>query len=180
MGDIHAPLAIFGLDVASVVQDAIKAIVDLVIPHFGADWTSHAVTWLVALPDVSGPKFPALNAYAHDLTAMAFGLVGATTIAGALQLWAGTAISGAGRPAESLRRAAIAAGVLTTYPALMHAVIVGINSVTAAMIRDPRVVDGLDKAFGEALVVSPITAVSASGWPPARRSRCCTSWRRTG
>src|SRR4051812_8103151 len=99
-------LALLGLDVGSFIQDAIKALVDLIVPHVGADWVSRVVTWLVALPDVTGPAFPALNAYAKDLTAVGFGLLGATTTAGLLQLWAG-GLTGAGRPAEAIRRAVI-------------------------------------------------------------------------
>jgi hypothetical protein len=151
------PLALLGLNVGSFVKDTIEAIVDLVVPDFGADWVSNIVTWLVALPNVTGPAFPALNGYARDLTAVGFGLLGATAAAGLLQLWAG-GLTGAGRPAEALRRAAIAAGVLVSYPIVINTVLVGTNTLTAAMIKHPAVTDGLDKAFGEALVASAITS----------------------
>lgn len=44
------------------------------------------------------------------------------------------------------------------YPTLMTALITGVNVVTAEMIRYPLVRDGLDTAFGEALVVGAITS----------------------
>src|SRR5262249_21843211 len=144
------PLALLGLDVASIVRKTITTIVDLVVPDLGANWVSHVVTWLVALPDVTGPAFPALNAYAEDLTAVGFGLLGAPTIAGGLQFGPGG--TPGSRPAESIRRAAISAAILTAYPTAMHTVIITTNMITAAMIRHPGVQDGLDKAFGEALI----------------------------
>lgn len=152
-----SPFAFLGLDVASFIRDAIKALVDLVVPDIGADWASRVVTWLVALPDITGPAFPALNAYARDLTAVGFGLLGATTAAGLLQLWAG-GLTGAARPAEAIRRSAIAAAVLVSYPTVIHTIMIATNTLTAAMIRHPGVQDGLDKAFGEALVAAVITS----------------------
>lgn len=149
------PLAIFGLDVAELVSDAVRAFVDLIVPDFGADWASRLVTWLVALPPVTGDAFPSLNRYAAELTAVGFGLLGATFIATAVQLAAGTTTRDAG---DALKRTAIAAGMLATYPTLMTALVTGVNVVTAEMVRHPLIRDGLDKAFGEALVVAAITS----------------------
>jgi hypothetical protein len=149
------PVAIFGVDITSLVGDGVRALIEVVVPDFGADWASRLVTWLVALPSVTGSGFPALNRYAGDLTAIGFGLLGANLVATAVQLAAGTTSRDAG---DALKRAAIAAGMLAFYPTLMEALITGVNVLTAEMIRHPLVRDGLDKAFGEALVLATITS----------------------
>jgi len=100
-------------------------------------------------------RFPALNRYADQLTAVGCGLLGACAVAGLLQLWAGGL--GGATGSEALKRAAIAAGALAVYPAVLKAVLVGVNILTAQMIRHPLVQDGLDKAFGEALTVAAVT-----------------------
>ena len=145
--------AILGVDIGDLVGDTLRALVELVVPDFGADWVSRFVTWLVALPPITGDAFPALNRYAHELTAVGFGLLGACLVGALLQL-------GAGAPGavDVLKRTAIAAGVLAAYPTLIEIVLVGVNILTAQMIRHPLVVDGLDKAFGEALVVAVVTS----------------------
>jgi hypothetical protein len=79
------PLAILGLDVGDLVADSVRALIDLLIPDFAADWATRLVTWLVALPPVTGGAFPSLNRYAHELTAIGFGLLGATFIASAVR-----------------------------------------------------------------------------------------------
>lgn len=150
-----SPLAILGLDVGDLVADAVRALIDLLIPDFAADWATRLVTWLVALPPVTGGAFPSLNRYAHDLTAIGFGLLGATFIASAVQLAAG---ANAQHAAQALKRAAIAAGMLAFYPTLMTALLTTVNVATAEMIRHPLVEDGLDKAFGEALLLSAATS----------------------
>ncbi|HEX8082655.1 MAG TPA: hypothetical protein VF529_00085 [Solirubrobacteraceae bacterium] len=152
---MSAPLAIFGLDVGDLVEDAVRALVDLVVPDFGSQWVSSLVTWLVALPPVTGSAFPSLNHYADELTAVGYGLLGACFLGGLLQLWAGGSTGAAG--AEAVRRAAIGAGALATYTTVLQSLLVGVNILTAEMIRHPLVVDGLDKAFGEALTVAAVT-----------------------
>lgn len=87
---------------------------------------------------------------------MGFGLLGATFVAGVLQLWAG-GLTGVGGAGESVKRAAIAAGALVSYPVVLEKLLVGTNVLTAQMIRHPLVEDGLDKAFGAALVVGAVT-----------------------
>jgi len=113
---VTPPLAILGVDVGELVEDAVRALVDLIVPDASAGWVSRLVTWLVALPPITGDAFPALNRYADQLTAVGFGLLGACTVAGLLQLWAG-GLSGA-TGSEALRRAAVAAGALAVYPAV--------------------------------------------------------------
>ena len=149
------PLAIFGLDVGGLVEDAVRALVDLVVPDFGSHWVSSLVTWLVALPPITSDGFPSLNRYAHDLTAVGFGLLGACFLGGLLQVWAGGTTGAAG--VEAVRRAAIGAGALATYTTGLQALLIGVNTLTAEMIRHPLVVDGLDKAFGESLTVAAVT-----------------------
>ncbi len=107
----------------------------------------------MALPDVTGPDFPALRSYASDLTAVGFGLLGATSVAACMQF-----LSGNAKVAETARRTAVAAGVLVSYPVLMHSLLIGTNTLTAEMIQHPLVRDGLDKAFGEALAAAAITS----------------------
>ena len=148
------PPAILGIDVGELVEDAVRALVDLIVPDAGADWVSRLVTWLVALPPVTGESFPALNRYADKLVAVGFGLLGACFIGGLLQLWAGGLVGATG--GEALKRAAIAAGALVTYATVLESVLVGVNVLTAQMIRHPLVQDGLDKAFGEALTVAAV------------------------
>jgi hypothetical protein len=74
---VSSSVAIFGLDIADLVANLVRALVDLVVPDFGADWASRLVTWLVALPPVTGGAFPSLNRYAADLTTVGFGVLGA-------------------------------------------------------------------------------------------------------
>ena len=152
---MSAPLAILGLDVGELVEDAVRALVDLVVPDFGSQWVSSLVTWLVALPPVTGSAFPSLNSYADQLTAVGFGILGACFIGGLLQFWAGGSAGSAGL--EAIRRAAIGAGALATYTTVLQSLLVGVNVLTAEMIRHPLVVDGLDKSFGEALTVAAVT-----------------------
>jgi hypothetical protein len=149
---VTPPLGIFGLDVGELVEDAVRALVDLVVPDFGSQWVSSLVTWLVALPPVTGDAFPSLNRYADQLAAVGFGLLGACFLAGLLQLWAGAAAG-----AEAVRRAAIGAGALALYTTVLQSLLVGVNVLTAEMIRHPLVVDGLDKAFGTSLTVAAVT-----------------------
>lgn len=148
------PLGIFGLDVGELVEDAVRALVDLIVPDFGSEWVSALVTWLVALPPVTAGAFPALNDYADQLAAVGFGLLGASFLAGLLQLWAGGTSGATG--AEAVRRAAIAAGALALYPTVLESLLVGVNILTAEMVRHPLVVDGLDKAFGESLGIAAV------------------------
>lgn len=150
-----SPLAIFGVDVGDLVEDAIRALVDLVVPDFGSQWVSSLVTWLVALPPVTGSAFPSLNSYADQLTAVGFGILGACFLGGLLQFWAGGSAGAAGL--DAVRRAAIGAGALATYTTVLQSLLVGVNVLTAEMIKHPLVVDGLDKAFGEALTVAVVT-----------------------
>jgi hypothetical protein len=152
---VTPPLGIFGFDVGELVEDAVRALVDLVVPDFGSQWVSSLVTWLVALPPVTGSAFPSLNQYAGQLTAVGFGLLGACFLGGLLQLWAGGASGATG--AEAIRRAAIGAGALATYTTVLQSLLLGVNILTAEMIRHPLVVDGLDKAFGESLTVAAVT-----------------------
>ena len=149
------PLAVLGLDIGDMVGDALKALVDLVVPDFGADWVSRLVTWLVALPPVNGGAFPTLTKFANDLTAVGFGILGATFLAGLLMTWAGGLQGATGSAA--LTRTAVAAGALATYPIVLQSLTTGTNILTAEMIRHPAVRDGLDKAFGEALTVAAVT-----------------------
>ncbi|HEV2786793.1 MAG TPA: hypothetical protein VGV67_10420, partial [Solirubrobacteraceae bacterium] len=93
--------------------------------------------------------------YADQLTAVGFGLLGACFLGGLLQVWAGGATGATG--AEAMRRAAIGAGALATYTTVLQSLLVGVNVLTAQMIRHPLVVDGLDKAFGESLTVAAVT-----------------------
>ncbi len=93
------PLGIFGFDVGELVEDAVRALVDLVVPDFGAQWVSSLVTWLVALPPVTGRAVPWLNQYAGQLTAVGFGLLGACFLGGLLQVWAGGASGATGAEA---------------------------------------------------------------------------------
>jgi hypothetical protein len=153
---VTPPLAIFGLDVGELVEDAVRALVDLIVPDFGAQWVSSLVTWLVALPPVTTNAFPSLNHYAQELTAVGFGLLGACFLGGLLQLWAGGSSGATG--AEAVRRAAIGAGALATYTTVLQSLLVGVNILTASMIRHPLVVDGLDKAFGESLAVAALVS----------------------
>ena len=105
---MRVPLAIFGLDIADLVGDTVRALIDLIIPDFGADWASRLVTWLVALPPVTGAGFPSLNRYAGEVTAIGFGILGATFIATTVQLAAGTTDRNA---ADALKRTAVGAGM---------------------------------------------------------------------
>ncbi len=149
-------VAILGIDVGELVEDAIRALVDLIIPDFAADWVSRLVTWLVALPPVTGGAFPSLRTYAAQLTAVGYGILAACFIAGLLQLWAG-GLGGTARAAESVKRAAIGAGALACYPVVLQHVLLAVNVLTAEMVRHPLVQDGLDKAFGEAFVLAAVT-----------------------
>lgn len=151
------PLALLGVDVGDLVGDAIRALVDLLVPDFGAGWVSRLVTWLVALPPVTGGAFPSLRGYARDLTAVGYGLLGACLVGGLLQLWGAGFAGGPLRTGEALRRGAIAAIALAAYPAVLGALLVVVNVLTAAMVRHPLVVDGLDKAFGEAFTVAAVS-----------------------
>jgi hypothetical protein len=105
---VTLPLGIFGVDVGGLVEDAVRALVDLLVPDFGADWVSHLVTWLVALPPVTGDAYPSLNAYAQQLTAVGFGILGACFVGGLRQYWA-AGTSGAIQAGEAAKRAVIAA-----------------------------------------------------------------------
>lgn len=152
------PLALLGIDVGDLVAKVIRKLIDLVIPDFASDWVSHLVTWLVALPPVTDPDaFPSLTAYAHQLTAVGYGLLTVTFAAGVLQYW-GAGITGDSRSlGEPIRRAATAAAILAMYPVLIANLLIAVNTLTAAMVRHPLVVDGLDKAFGEGLAVATVT-----------------------
>lgn len=152
-----APPALLGLDIGELVEDAVRALVDLVVPDFGADWVAQLVTWLVALPAVTGGAFPALNRYATELSGVGFGLLGACCVAGLLQLWASGFAGGSFQAGVALRKVAVAAGMLAAYPLVLKALLVGVNILTAAMIRHPLVRDGLDDAFGQALVVGAVS-----------------------
>jgi hypothetical protein len=51
---------------------------------------------------------------------------------------------------DAVRRAAIGAGALVAYPTLIAQLVLAVNHLTAAVIRNPCVVDGLDFALGAA------------------------------
>jgi hypothetical protein len=150
-------LALLGLDVQDLVQQIIQKLVDLVVPDMASDWVSHLVTWLIALPPITSSGFPSLHKAASDLTSVGFGLLGACLAAAALQHIAEGITGGTPRWADAARRAAVGAIALVSYPTIMAQLLIGTNLLTAALIRHPLVVDGLDKAFGTALAAAAVT-----------------------
>lgn len=152
-------LAIFGIDIGDLVADLLRALLDLLVPDFTADWGSALATWLVALPNVTdGRQFAQLNAFRRDLTHAAWGLLSLSFVVGGLQYWAaGFMESGRASAVDAVRRAAIAAGALAVYPTLIAQLLLAVNHLTAAVIRNPRVVDGLDLALGAAFALGAVS-----------------------
>ena len=151
---LHAPLALFGIDVGQLVEDIVKGLVDLIVPDFAAKWASGLVTWLVAIPDVnSAASYPNLNGFRRTLTGVGYALLSLSFTAS--MVWVSF---GDTRGLDALRRTAIAAIVLVTYPQLCSTAIRGVNLLTASAIQSPDVIKGLDTALGGALAVGVITS----------------------
>src|SRR3954469_18269982 len=107
--------ALFGLNVAGLVADAIRALVDLLVPDFASGWATSLVRSLVAVPDVTGPGFAGIDGLRTDLFGAGFGLLALSLIGGGLQLALGGVASGGVHAGEMLRRAAVAAGALVVF-----------------------------------------------------------------
>jgi hypothetical protein len=151
------PLAIFGLDVGSLVADALRKLVDLLVPDFAAGWATDLVTSLVAVPDVTGRGFQHVDALRQQLVGVGFGLLGLCLVAGGLQAWAAGFAQGGIRVGEVLRRTVVAAGLLAVLPMLLRTATTGTNLATAQLIQSHEVKDGLDSAFGEAFAFGAFT-----------------------
>src|SRR4051812_3550488 len=97
-------LGLFGLDVGHLVEEAIRKIVDLLVPDFAAGWATSLVTALVAVPDVSGPGFERLDGLREQLLGVGFALLSLCVVAGGLQVWLAGIATGGLRAGELLRR----------------------------------------------------------------------------
>ena len=150
-------LALFGLDVGDLVADAIRSLVDLLVPDFASGWATSLVTSLVAVPDVTGPGFAGVDGMRTDLVGVGFGLLALCLIAGGLQLALAGVASGGVHAGEMLRRAVIAAGALAVFPSLLQASTVGVNVLTAQLVQAESVQHGLDSAFGAAFAFGAFT-----------------------
>lgn len=151
-------LTLLGIEVGDLVADAIRSLVDLLIPDFAAGWAGSLVTALVAVPDVTGPGFGRLAGLRDGLTGVGVALLSLCLVAGGLQVWTAGFAQGGMRAGELVRRAVVAAGAMVVLPELLRAGVVATNLGTAALIRSPAVRDGLDAAFGEAFVFGAFTA----------------------
>lgn len=151
--------AIFGIDVGDLVADLLRALLDLLVPDFAAKWGSQLATWLVALPDVTDSRqFGQLNRFRVDLTHAVWGLLSLSFAVGGLQYWAaGFAEASRASAFDAVRRTVVAAGALAAYPTLIAQLVLGVNQLTAALIRHPRVVDGLDVALGGAFALGAVS-----------------------
>jgi hypothetical protein len=156
---LPTPTAIFGLDVASLVQGIIEKLVSLILPtDLAGRWAVGLVRWLVVVPDVADPtRFPHLNAFRSGLVGLGFGLLAVSITVCGLQVALGAPIL-----APAARRTVVAAVVLVIYPKLISTAILGVNVATGQMITSRLVADGTDKMLGAALIVG--VATGGFGW----------------
>ena len=163
------PLAIFGIDVGELVTDIVRTLVDLVLPDFGSKWAAKFVAWLVAIPDLTeAAKYRSLIGYQQGMQATGFGLLGATFCASMLA----TGLGGVDKIADTARRTLVAAGMLVFYPLAFQLGSRLTNLFTATAIKDPAVVDGLDKLLGAALVLAAANAGLSLGLAVAAAFAC--------
>jgi hypothetical protein len=152
-------LAIFGIDVADLVGQVIRALLDLLVPDFTGRWANRLVSWLVALPQVTDwRQFPDLNAFRRELTYVGYGLLSLTFAGAAMQAWAAGLVDGRPVALQAVGRAVLAAGALAVYPTAVAQLVLGVNTLTAAVIRHPAVADGINTAIGGAFVVGAVTS----------------------
>lgn len=150
-------LALFGIDVGDLVGDAIRKLVDLLVPDFAAGWAVSLVTAIVAVPDLTGSGFRHVGALRTQLLGVGFALLALCVVAGGMQVWLAGVTSGGLRAGELLRRAVIAAGALAVLPTVLKAGIVGTNLATAQLVNSSQVQEGLDTAFGGAFAFAAFT-----------------------
>jgi hypothetical protein len=152
-------LAIFGIDVADLVGQVIRALLDLLVPDFTGRWVNRLVSWLVALPQVTdGRQFPELNAFRRELTYVGYGLLSLTFAGASMQAWAAGLIDGRPVAMQAVGRAVLAAGALAVYPTAVAQLVLAVNTLTAAVIRHPAVADGINAAIGGAFVLGALTS----------------------
>ena len=152
-------LAIFGIDIADLVGQVIRALLDLLVPDFTGRWVNRLVSWLVALPQVTDwRQFPELNAFRRELTYAGYGLLSLTFAGASMQAWAAGLIDGRPVALQAVGRAVLAAGALAVYPTAIAQLVLAVNTLTAAVIRHPAVAGGINTAIGGAFVVGVVTS----------------------
>lgn len=152
-------LAIFGIDIADLVGQVIRALLDLLVPDFTGRWVNRLVSWLVALPQVTDSRqFPELNAFRRELTYAGYGLLSLTFAGASMQAWAAGLMDGRPVALQAVVRAVLAAGALAVYPTAIAQLVLAVNTVTAAVIRHPAVAGGINTAIGGAFVVGVVTS----------------------